>query len=386
MFSDHLQFYSDRLSSLPKYTLPILRTAGPISQITDKEKVFEKILPRYFSLVPRGILIEEIILSGIHVTIILAIEHSTGPKLPEYHKLLVGCFQGELTLVHSVEDALNFINSHRVDVLLINSPLYEVLTLAKNLYPEVATILFGNCTIEDYSTDLKGDHIKLLDHFIFWREDSSFCQLELLTTLQKIIRKDIFGIEKYLDGGATLASFPVMGTMSREQLVQEIEDFCKSCSLNSNTTRKAKAITEELIMNAIYDAPIAGGENRYEDKRNLPFELEPKDRSILTIGCDSEVLLIGIKDPFGAFKREKFFEYANKIIYRYDNERLIDTKVGGAGLGIFKMLYDSNGLILNTSPTQATEVIAIIEMTLKNQAFTKMGRSLHYFSQTPKID
>lgn len=386
MFSDHLQIYPSRLSSFPKYTLLILRTAGPISQITDKENVIEKIMPRYFSLVPRDILIGEINLSGIHVTIILAIEHSTGPKLPEYQKLLVGCFQGELTLVQSVEDALNFLNSHRVDILLINSPLYQVLGLAKDLYPTVITILFGNCTIEDYSSELKGEHIKLLDHFIFWREDSSFCLLELLTTLQKIIRKDIFGIEKYLDGGATIVSFPVMGTKSRELLVQEVDDFCKSCSLNSNTTRKAKAITEELIMNAIYDAPIAGGENRYEDKRNLPFELEPKDRSTLTIGCDSEVLLIGIRDPFGAFKREKFFDYANKIIYRYDNERLIDTKVGGAGLGIFKMLYDSNGLILNTVPAVATEVIAIIEMTLKNQAFTKMGRSLHYFSQTPKLD
>ncbi len=319
------------------------------------------------------------------MTIILAVEHSSGPKLPEHRKLQVGCFQAELKLFHTVEDAIHFINHHKVDILLVNMPLYPLLSQSKDLYPDLKIILYGNCTIEDYSLELKGDHIRLLDHFIFWREDSSFCQLELLTTLQKIIRGDIFGIAKYLDGGATSATFPVLGTKSRDVLVQEVEDFCRSCALSSNITRKAKAVTEELIMNAIYDAPIAAGKNRYEDMRNLVFELEPGDRSILTIGCDSEVLVIGIRDPFGAFIRDKFFDYANKIVYRYDNERLIDTKVGGAGLGIFKMLYDSNGLVLNVAPGEATEVIAIVEMTLKSQAFAKMGRSLHYFSVPPKV-
>ena len=350
-----------------------------------KEKVVENILPRYFSRIFRAIVVEEINLSGINVTIILAVELSSGPKLPEHRKLLVGCFQAELKLVPTVEDAIHFINHHKVDLLLVNMPLYPLLSQSRDLYPDLKIILYGNCTIEDYSLELKGEHIRLLDHFIYWREDSSFCQLELLTTLQKIIRGDIFGIEKYLDGGATSATFPVFGTKSRDVLVQEVEDFCRSCSLSSNIIRKAKAVTEELIMNAIYDAPVAGGQTRYEDMRNLVFELEPGDRSILSIGCDSEVLVIGIKDPFGAFKRDKFFDYANKIVYRYDNERLIDTKEGGAGLGIFKMLYDSNGLVLNVAPGETTEVIAIVEMTLKSQAFTKMGRSLHYFAVPPKV-
>lgn len=318
---------------------------------------------------------------------ILAVEVGEAFPVLDQNRLMVGCFGSELIFVQSTEEALHILNTRTIDVLLVNSPIYSLYRCAKDKSKGLKTILFSNITMEEYAAELDGKQTELLDHFVFCRNDNRFSQLELLTTLQKLIRSDIFGLEKYLEAGYAMESFPIVGTASRDILALEVENFCRKANLSANATRRAKAIVEELLMNAIYDAPVAAGLTSYEEKRSDSFTLEVNEQSVLKLGCDSEVLLISVRDPFGAFKREKFYEYASKILLRNDNERLVDTKSGGAGLGIFKMLYDSQGLIVNIWPGTATEVLAIIELNTKSQSFSKAGRSLHYFMQTnPPIE
>ena len=317
---------------------------------------------------------------------ILAVEVLGAPPVLDYNRLLVGCFGSDLIFVKSTEEAETALNSRSVDILLVNAPTYSTMKLAKIKSSKIKTILYSNLTMEDYALELRGEQNEILDHFVYWRDGSKFSQLELLTTLQKLIRSDIFGLEKYLEAGYALESFPIVGTSSRDELAIAVDTFCHNAYLSANTTRRAKAITEELLMNAIYDAPVAAGLSHYEDKRSDIYTLEPNEQSTLSLGCDSEVLMISVRDPFGAFRREKFYEYATKILHRNDNVRLIDTKSGGAGLGIFKMLYDSQGLIVNIKPGTATEVMAIIELNSKSQGFSKMGRSLHYFNDDRPLE
>jgi len=315
------------------------------------------------------------------VITILAVEVMGAPPILDQNRLLVGCFGSDLIFVKSKEDALHILNGRKIDVLLVNSPVHSILRHGKDKSGNMKTILCSSLTMEEYAVELAGEQNDLLDHYIFWRDGNRFSQLELLTTLQKLIRSDIFGLEKYLEAGYAMESFPITGTSSRDVLALEVENFCRNACLSVNATRRAKAISEELLMNAIYDAPVAAGLNHYEEKRADTFTLESDEQSILKLGCDSDVLMISVRDPFGAFTREKFYEYASKILHRHENVQLIDTKSGGAGLGIFKMLYDSHGLIVNIWPGTATEVLAIIELNAKSQSFSKAGRSLHYFTQ-----
>ena len=74
------------------------------------------------------------------------------------------------------------------------------------------------------------------------------------------------------------------------------------------------------------------------------------------------------------------FEATKKSCCRSDSANLIDTKKGGAGLGLFKILYSSHALICNVDPGRKTEVIALIDIQHQVRDFSKMARSVHYFA------
>jgi len=140
-------------------------------------------------------------------------------------------------------------------------------------------------------------------------------------------------------------------------------------------------ITEELLMNAIYDAPVADGRHRYgELPRTTAVDLEPHEYSQLSFGCDGNVFGIAVSDPFGALSKVKLYEYIRKVLRRSDSINLIDRKKGGAGLGLFKILYSCHSLICNVQPHVKTEVIALIDIHSQVRDFSKMARSIHYFS------
>jgi hypothetical protein len=160
-----------------------------------------------------------------------------------------------------------------------------------------------------------------------------------------------------------------------------VQDWVEACGIGKNIGRLAYGICEELLMNAVYDAPIAGGRKHYEQyERYESRYLAPDEWATLKYGVDGRIFAISITDPFGAFVREKWFSYLRKALKRDDSDTLIDTKKNGAGLGLFKMLYSSHGVVCNVDPGKITEVIILISLNQPVRDFVHMPRSIHYFS------
>ena len=157
--------------------------------------------------------------------------------------------------------------------------------------------------------------------------------------------------------------------------------FAEENRLGQYMAKLVFGITEELLMNAIYDAPVAGGRHHYGDlPRTTSVELDQSEYATLTYGCDGSLFGVAVCDPFGALKREKLYQYLKKVLRRTDSTNLIDTKKGGAGLGLFKILYSSHALICNVEPSKRTEVMALIDIQHQVRDFSKMARSVHYFT------
>lgn len=310
---------------------------------------------------------------------IIALEHPQGPKFPSQNQFRVGAYGSQVSNVFSEIEFTASLSANSFDIVLINYPIINLLEFVKSKSNAVICILFTDMTMKDYSRELRGREDTLLDHIICVNHLSSYSCDELSATLQKLIRNDIFGIDKYLGSAPTVGSFPVKGTSHREELARELREFCALHKLGGSIQRRVNSIAEELIMNSLYDAPVAGGKAHYEDLRDGAFELQPDEYAILHIGFDAELVAIGVCDPFGAFSRQKFFSYIKKVLHRDDIKDLIDSKKGGAGLGIFKIMFDANSLILNSQPGFKTEVIALLESSEKIQDFDRMGRSVHYF-------
>ncbi len=272
--------------------------------------------------------------------------------------------------------------------VLTNCLTPETLTRIRNdvrkANPDAVVILLVDKVHTEYSKALAGKELELVDHIVAVRgeadsDPSNWSNTDLRATLQKLIRNDLFGVEKYLRTGSRIVSFPVTSSKDRDPLHSETGNFVTSCGLSQSLALTAKQIVQEMLLNAIYDAPNAAGHHQVKERSGHPVDLAPEDRSRLQLGFDGEILAISVWDPFGLFKRETFFNYARKALFRANSEDIIDTKIEGAGLGLMTVYLKSHGLICNVDPGHGTEVIALIDTGTKIRDFEKIPRSIHYF-------
>lgn len=302
--------------------------------------------------------------------------------LPEASVLRVAGTNAEVISVTDVKSADAVLTTVApIHVMISNCPEVDLFEIARISQPAMSTVLVTESTMEQYSKALQGKEDLLVDHVIANRMPSAWTVNELRVTVQKILREDIFGIGKYLAPATPIQQLTVRGSADRETYNTFVMNFAEENRLGQYIAKLVFGITEELLMNAIYDAPVAGGKHHYgELPRTTSIELQPSEYSTLSFGCDGSVFGIAVTDPFGSLRRDKLFQYLKKVLRRGDSANLIDTKKGGAGLGLFKILYSSHSLIVNVQPQRYTEVMALIDIQQQVRDFSKMARSVHYFS------
>jgi len=261
-----------------------------------------------------------------------------------------------------------------------NEANFEILSRAKKENASICIILITKLPIKDYAEELKHKEELLLDHIISINPVNNWDVEDLRVILQKYQKKDIFGIEKYLAPGTKIVEKTISGSVDREQLKSYVQAFTKDYNFGHNASRHASGVAEELIMNTVYDAPLAAGIAGFENYGPTDIiELADEHKGKLRIGFDGRMLAVSTEDPFGCLKRDTFFKYMKKLSMRRDSEDLIDTKKGGAGLGFFKILYSSHALICNVKDKNKTEVISLIFLKQPLKDFAIMPRSIHYF-------
>lgn len=303
-------------------------------------------------------------------------------SLPDAAALNVAARGYEVIGVSDLSAARAIINSSsHLSLIISNVADLNLLREAKAKFPQLKVMLMTEDTMEQYSHQLHGKEAELLDHVIANRyPQSEWTAHEMRTTLQKLLTDDIFGIDKYLAMGAEIRNFEVKRSDERDYLNNQVLQYADQSGLSLHIGKLAFAISEEMLMNAIYDAPMQDGQHRYGSlPRTVPVNLEPHEQATLSIGCDNLIFAISVSDPFGSLRRETFLAYLRKVLKRHESSDLIDTKQGGAGLGLFKILYSCHSMVCNVKAGSKTEVMALIDIRQQLRDFSKMARSIHFF-------
>ena len=267
-----------------------------------------------------------------------------------------------------------------IRIFVTDTPSWELLHLAKQ-HHDILTILVTSLPILQYSTLLKGEEDVLLNHVIASYISSEWTTQFLKITINKIVNNDIFGLEKYLNEDAIINKTVVKGSMDRLKHNEEIAQFASNCHLGSYISKLIIGISEELLMNAIYDAPIKDGTPLYNHlPRTTEITLQPYEYPTLSYGYDGIFFGVSILDPFGTISKQVFFEHIKKSINR-SSESLLSDKIGGAGLGILKILHSCHCLICNVETTKQSEFIALINTKSLPRDLSKATRSVHFFEK-----
>ena len=195
----------------------------------------------------------------------------------------------------------------------------------------------------------------------------------LLTYIgSKVLWGDIFGVAKVLPWGVQIYSELVSTHEERTHALGSVTHLARSLGLRTKYREAIELVLDELLMNALYDAPVgADGESLYS-------EVEVKERrglraerpAIVQVGCDGTRFVLGVRDSYGTLKRSTILEYLERCA-RSGGE--IERKAGGAGLGLYLVANNVTELIANLLPGTATEIICVFDVQAPRQQLRHLG-------------
>ncbi|MCK6573106.1 hypothetical protein L6V77_18655 [Myxococcota bacterium] len=192
--------------------------------------------------------------------------------------------------------------------------------------------------------------------------ESPWFMEELAATLRKLERGGVLGLPCYLPWGAQIQEIRLTCSDDKATALNRIAEHMGQLGIGGRVMRRLQDIADEMIMNAIYDAPLdAEGRPKFAHlTRHTPVALGHAEQSTLSFGSDGRTFALGIRDPFGALKVETLKGYVGKGLRRGDDQ--IDQKAGGAGLGLYLQFDFMGSMVLNLAPGRVTEMIGLLDI------------------------
>jgi hypothetical protein len=181
----------------------------------------------------------------------------------------------------------------------------------------------------------------------------------------------------YLDWGFTSLELEVRSTADRDVAVGQIQEFVTALSVPKRISEMFAELGHELIMNAMYDAPVdAQGHPKYAGDRKAEVTLGDAERPIVRIGTDGTRLVLQVRDPFGRLERRHVFDGLARGLAGGE----MDQTHGGAGLGMMVCHNASSAMLFDVARGRHTEVTAMFELDMNLREFRTQAKSLHFWS------
>lgn len=180
----------------------------------------------------------------------------------------------------------------------------------------------------------------------------------------------------YLDWGCSSQDIEVRGSRDRDAATGKIHDFVAALGVPRRVAEMFAELGEELLMNAMYDAPVdAAGRPKYAADRKASIDLPAHERPALRIATDGTRLALQVRDPFGRLERRHVFEGLARGLASGEQDR----SGGGAGLGMMVCHNASSALFFDVVPDRHTEVTALFELDINLREFRTSAKSLHFW-------
>lgn len=210
---------------------------------------------------------------------------------------------------------------------------------------------------------------------------SQLDERELLVTCEKVLSKDIFGIQKYIGSwGIVLHERKLSRMQDKAGFLSEFEGFVTDLDAPPSVIHEIVTVADELIINAAVHAPHdAAGAPKYEATGARPdLVLGAGEEVTITYGCDGQTLMLSVSDNFGRLERTTLHAYITRAFQTMPLD--IEQKASGAGLGLSFAARSIHHLVFNIQDAVRTEAIAGWNLRVPNaREFGQVAKSLNVF-------
>ena len=220
------------------------------------------------------------------------------------------------------------------------------------------TIVTPSASLSDLTTYLRDDRV---NHVVVGDELDN----GVFTTAQKLLTGDIFGIEKYLPAGTPVHYARLRDFAGRGRAIDTVLGYAEQAKMRRQVRTAIGAVCEELLMNALYDAPVdASGRPMFAD-------VDPHDRKetrsprpvSIRYAATEQLFAVAVRDRFGRLAKNTILSYIEKCIHSPDQ---IDRKTYGAGLGLYLVANAAASYVVNVAYGIATEVVCTFDRGAKS--------------------
>ncbi len=178
-----------------------------------------------------------------------------------------------------------------------------------------------------------------------------------------------FGVERLLPAGTLVQRIVLKRSGQKQAAIAAVESVLKSQNVTPRLASMVAQATDELLMNALFDAPVDtdGQPSRRKVPRSADFELDERSRVELSLADAREYLAVQVADSFGSLKKDTVLRFLRQNFQ--DAPYVPRTSDHGAGLGLHGIIQGGLSALFVVKPHERTEVTLLFKKAETFKAF-----------------
>ena len=202
---------------------------------------------------------------------------------------------------------------------------------------------------------------------------------EIVVTSVKLISGDIFGLEKYLAWGVKVHEIAIRSYEEKRIGLLTVADHAKLVGARRQVVAKIESVTDELLMNAMYDAPAVSRGETPRVPAAGDIDSVTAEVALMRYACDGRYFAISVEDTYGGLRKQAILDHLIRARAEKGRPRSNTETSGGAGLGLYFVLSSVTRFIVNVHPGRRTEVVCLFDLRQSGREAEACTRSLHMF-------
>jgi len=195
---------------------------------------------------------------------------------------------------------------------------------------------------------------------------------QLSAMAMRIVTDDPFGLDKVMVSGTQIHSQTVGDYQEKSLCMSRVSEFVDQVGVPRKYREPIAQCIDELLMNALYDAPVdAQGNHIFSGvPTKTRLALRSEQSVVVEYAYDGKQFAVSVRDAFGSLERPIVLRYLHKCLHA---EQQFDRKAGGAGLGLYLMVSSSTAVYFNVLPAIATEAVCVFDLEAPNLQLAQFG-------------
>ncbi len=194
--------------------------------------------------------------------------------------------------------------------------------------------------------------------------------------IEALLERLELGPTHHVLGSAGVGRTALLGSSSRrENRFERMREFFAAQGISARTISSSNDIAEELVTNALYDAPVEAGYFKTAVLRTEEVELPPEHACEISYGIEQDTVFVRVRDPFGALTRARLLNVLNRCTAAGVS---LDESRGGAGLGLWRIFSTASSIAITVNPGSLTDILVRIEAR-KRRSVGRQLLAVHLF-------